>query len=94
MNIEISLKEEQIKQMVDSKIKKMIEDDIKEYTKGYRLREVVKDVVAEEIAKEVKNSKIDYNALAKTVGAELIANKCAERISGDIANAFNDKYDY
>lgn len=94
MNIEISLKEEQIKQMVDSKIKKMIEDDIKEYTKGYRLREVVKEVVAEEIAKEVNNSKIDYNALAKAVGAELIASKCAERIGADIASAFSDKYDY
>lgn len=92
MNIEISLKEEQIKQMVDSKIKKMIEDDIKEYTKGYRLREVIKEIVSEAIAKDIKE--IDYNALAKTVGAELIASKCAERIGRDIANAFSDKYDY
>lgn len=92
MNIEISLKEEQIEQMVDSKIKKMIEDDIKEYTKGYRLREVIKEIVSEAIAKDIKE--IDYNALAKTVGAELIASKCAERIGYDIANAFSEKYDY
>lgn len=93
MKIEVSVNEEQIKQMVDSKIKKMIEDDIKEYTKGYGLREIVKDVVTVEIAKEIKNSKIDYNSLAKTVGAEFIASKCAENIGVHIANAFRDKYD-
>lgn len=92
MNIEVSIKEEQFEQMVDSKIKKMIEDDIKEYTKGFRLRGVIKELLEEEIKKEIK--KVDYHALAKTIGAELIASKCAERIGDDIANAFRDKYDY
>lgn len=91
MNLEIS--NEVIEQMVQQEVQKQVNKWFNKKSNEYIIRDYVGKEVKKLVELEIGKQGIDVKEIANSLGKELIANKCAESICGEIASAFAEKFD-
>lgn len=92
MNLEIS------NEMIEHMIKEEVKDQVNTWFKcnGDRvIRDSVDGEVRQIVSTDIGSQRkaIDIKEIANSLGKELIANKCAESICGEIAYAFAQKFE-
>ena len=91
MNLEIS--NEMIEQMVQEEVQKQVNKWFSKKSNEYIIREYIGREIERLIKQEIIKQDIDVQNIANNLGKELIADKCAESICGEIASAFAEKFD-